>query len=326
MIKNLLIILLFVSTTALIAQNNMNYGTIYIHHEKPSLNARIIQSIMGITGQKKRLSREIANNSFDQTVALPSKSLKKNFDVVESLQNERQIWTIKPKTNLSEKVILYLHGGAYVYNISKIHWDFIEVLSLKTNATIIIPDYPLVPEATFVEVYEFVFALYIELLENTTPENIIIMGDSAGGGLALGFSMFLRNEEKRQPQQIVLLSPWIDITMQNPDIKEIEKNDKILGVNYLQLAGQYYAGEADPKDYRVSPLYGDFFGLPKISIFIGTNDLLYPDNKKLKDILELQKVPINFFEYPKMFHVWMLIPNLEESKSAISQIVELILR
>lgn len=151
------------------------------------------------------------------------------------------------------------------------------------------------------------------------------MGESAGGGLALGYAMSLRDEKKLQPNQLILLAPWLDVTMSNPDILEIDKNDKILGIKGLQMAGKSYAGQLETDNYKVSPIYGELSDLPKISIFVGTHDLFVADSRKLKNKAISLDIPMNFFEYPKMFHVWILANKLKEAKFAMDQIKSLVL-
>ncbi len=150
------------------------------------------------------------------------------------------------------------------------------------------------------------------------------MGNSCGGGIALGFAQKLRNENKPQPSQIILNSPWLDITLSNMDIIELDKKDKLLGIKGLKMAGALYAAGINPIDYKVSPIFGDFSGLGKISIFIGTHDLFFADAQKLKKKLEQQQIAVNYFEYPKMFHLWMALTNMKESQHAIRQLAKLI--
>src|SRR5690606_3466899 len=115
---------------------------------------------------------------------------------------------------------------------------------------------------------------------------IVFMGNSAGGGLALGFAQKLRNENRTQPQpsQLILISPWLDITLSNPDIRMVDKKDKLLSIKGLRMAAKAYASSVDGNDFRVSPIYGDFSGLGKISLFIGTNDLFVADARKFKGL------------------------------------------
>lgn len=296
----------------------------YVHNSSASFMSQFLQSLMSIAGMKNIIERRLKKEKFLNKPAQLPKSLRKNFDLNLTRKMERKIWTLKPKSNVSEKVILYIHGGAYIINIIKFHWKLIEALLLKTNATIIVPDYPLAPDANYNDVYDYFNVIYQELLTKVKPENIIIMGDSAGGGFAIGFAQRLRNENKPQPSQIILLSPWLDITMSNPDILDVDKKDRILGIKGLKIAGKMFADNIDTKDYRVSPIYGDFLGLGKISLFIGTNDLFIADARKLKEELEIANIPINYFEYPKMFHVWLSVTNLKEAKHAIDQLALLI--
>lgn len=296
----------------------------YIHSEKVSFKSQVFQKMAGLFGVKKIIEKKISKNKLDQEPAKISKSIQRNLDITETSKKGRQVWTLKPKENVSEKVILYLHGGAYYWNISKYNWSFAETIINNTNATIVMPDYPLAPAATCNEVYQFVGEVYNELIEEYGSENIILMGESAGGGLALGFAMSLQEENKPQPEQLILLAPWLDVTMSNPDILKVDENDKVLGIEGLQLAGVGYAGEMELDDYKVSPIYGDLSGLPNLSIFIGTHDILIADAKKLKNKAIKSDVSLNYFEYPKMFHVWILSLKLKEAKFAISQITSLI--
>jgi acetyl esterase/lipase len=196
--------------------------------------------------------------------------------------------------------VLYIHGGGYISNIIRQQWNLIEDLITKTNSTIIIPDYKLAPEATYKETYEFILNVYNQILKNHNAEDLIIMGDSAGGGFALGFAMTLRDNNQTQPSQSILLSPWLDISMQNPEIQKVDKYDKMLSIDGLQMAGKLFAGNLDIKDYRVSPIYGDFKNLNKITVFIGTHDLFIADTRKMKATLDSLNIPFNYFEYPKM--------------------------
>jgi acetyl esterase/lipase len=306
-------------------QTNMDTSTTYIHNKPISCKAKTIKSLFVIAGLKKRLEKNMTGRSYSQLPAALPKSLENKFDVTIIEKNGRKVWTFAPKQKTSDKTILYIHGGAYILNISRFHWKFIEELMIKTNSTIIVPDYPLAPQATCVETFAFIGSIYQELLQTKiSPQNISIMGDSAGGGATLGFAQYLKTENIPQPKQLVLLSPWLDITMSNPNLKEVDPKDKMLGIKGLQLAGKAYAGTLDEKDFRVSPLYGDFQGIAKISVFIGTHDLFIADCRKLRDKLNSINAPFNYFEYPKMFHGWMVVTGLKESKKAMKQIAAII--
>ena len=302
----------------------MDNSITYIHNRNVSFMSQFSQVLMSFFRMKNIIERKVKTKKISNKPASLPKSLRRNFNLNLTDKKERKIWTFKPKSNVSKKIILYIHGGAYIYSIIKFHWKLIEALLLKTNATIIIPDYPLIPEASYYDVYDYVKEIYQELINKTSPENIIIMGDSAGGGFAMSFAQSLRNENKPQPSQIILISPWLDITMSNPEILDIDKKDRMLGIKGLQAAGKMYAGDINTKDYRVSPIYGDFFGLGKISLFTGTSELFIADARKLKNEMDKAGISINYFEYPKMFHVWFLVTCLKEAKHVIDQLAVLI--
>lgn len=321
----IIFLFLFIMVTIITnGQTRMDASINYIYNKPVSLRSQMLQSFMALARIKNVIENKMNKKEFSQKAASIPKSLQNNFDINISENNGYRIWTFKPKQNVSKKVILYLHGGAYILNILRFHWNFIEELLYKTNATIVVVDYPLAPDACYKDVYDCIEAVYLELLAEVSPQNIIFMGDSAGGGIALGFAQKLRNNNKPQPSQIILLSPWLDITMSNPDIIKVDKKDKLLGIKGLQMAGQAYAETLDMKDYKVSPIYGNFSGLGKVSVFIGTHDLFIADTRKMKYLMNKENIPINYFEYPKMFHVWALLTSLKESQHAIDQMALLI--
>lgn len=298
--------------------------TFYKHNKRPSFKSQLVQTIMWWKNFKSRIPKSFAENKFLHRPARLPESLKEKYDVHISQKNERKIWTIQYKENPSDTIIFYLHGGAYVSNVFPQHWDVMEAFLAKQNLRIILPDYPLAPTHTYQETYRFVQEIYEELLEKHKASNIVFMGDSAGAGLALGLAQKLRNEKKTQPQQIILLAPWLDLTMSNPDITPVVKKDKMLSIEGLMMAGKAYAGDEDLKNYQLSPIYGDLNGLPKVSIFIGTHDLFIADCRKFQQFLSEQGIEHAYYEYPKMPHVWMAVTSLPEAKDAINRVLELI--
>jgi acetyl esterase/lipase len=292
----------------------------YVHGEPYSIESKFIQLLSGILGMKKRFTRMVTKNKFPKKPARIPSDMAKTYNIEEIEHFGRKTWIISPKSVDPDRMILYFHGGAYFSNISGLHWAFIRQLLLHTQSQVIIPDYPLAPESTCEEVYQFAKTLYLELLTKYPSKQITIMGDSAGGGLALGLCQHLMVSHHKIPDQIILLSPWLDVTMSNPDIPLTDKYDKILSTEGLKIAGQQYAGNIHPKDFRVSPIYGELSGLCPISVFIGTHDVLLADARKLKQLLEAAGVENHYFEYPGMFHDWMLVTQMKESGQVIQQI------
>ncbi len=297
----------------------------YLHTLPASAQAKLIQQVMRWIGMKKKMERKMLFNLFEKDPAIPSISLRRNFSVKESALQGRKVWTISPPSQRSDTVILFLHGGAYMANINKQHWDFVGQLVSKTHAVLVVPDYPLAPEATFVETYEFLDHLYEAILDGYSDRRIIFAGDSAGGGLALGFIQHLNNTNRKLPEQTILFSPWLDLTMSDPNLKTFAEEDNILTIRGLKSAAVKYAGDTDLHDFRLSPMYGNFSGLGRISVFTGKRDLLHADALQFKQLMEHQQIPIAWFEYPEMFHDWVIITSLKESRDAIEKVVELIM-
>lgn len=298
---------------------------IYTYHKRASFPAKVISLALRTTGVKHNLGRRLKANKLKPSEASVPKQFLKEFSVDINRVKGHQVFTVGPKDKSPDVFILYLHGGAYVGNIFLLHWKLIGELIKMTGATFIVPDYPLAPTYTAADAFPFAEQVYSTTLQKAKPENILFMGDSAGAGFALGLAQKLHKEGKPQPAQIILLSPWLDLTLTNPGIKDVEKNDPMLEPEGLQMAGKAWAGHLDTKNYLVSPIYGDLEGLGKISVYIGGNDIFIADSRKFKSIMDRKGIPINYFCYPDMIHTWMVFTFLKEAKYAIKQISALII-
>lgn len=235
--------------------------------------------------------------------------LKEPCKIEEKEYKERNVFLITPKNEeKTNKFILYLHGGAYMAETSEKHWEFIEKLTNETKATIILPDYPLTPKYNYKDVFEMVEPLYKEIINKIGTENLILMGDSAGGGLALALEEKIGEQNLSMPSKTILISPWLDIKLENPEIEEYQKRDKQLNKETLKLAGIVYAADGIDS-YLVSPINGDLSKLKNITILIGTNDILNPDVKLLQQKAQEQNIQIEVKEYKDAGHIWMIEKN-----------------
>ena len=222
----------------------------------------------------------------------------------------------------TENIILYLHGGAYVNEMEKLHIAFCDKIAKKANATVYAPIYPLAPNHTYEETYKIVEKLYDLISELKKP--ITIMGDSAGGGLSAAFCEYLAANGLRQPKHLILISPWVDISMSG-DYDDYFDLDPMLGIDGLREMGKAWAGDLDTKDYRVSPLFGDIKELPQTAIFIGTHEIFYPDVFEFYNKLKDNGIDVELNIGEEMSHVYPLYPLVPESKEALKHIVEIIL-
>jgi monoterpene epsilon-lactone hydrolase len=291
-----------------------------------STQSKLFKTVLKLINKKSFLSKQLVARKFD-SYACPEPPLRisQTCLVYKFQLNGRNVFTLKPKTkNNTGKHILYLHGGAYVQRFNRFHWEFLAGLVKRTNCTITAPDYPLAPVYTYNESFEMVSELYKQLISTENTDDLIIMGDSAGGGFALALAQKMRNEKINHPGQIILLSPWLDITLTNPDITDIDPHDPFLGKESLQQAGKLYAGNMNPDYYLLSPINGPLDGVGKISVFAGSNEILVADVRKLKFLAKSKGIDLNYYEYENMVHAWMFL-NFPESKRAKQQIIDLIL-
>ncbi|MGL4760657.1 MAG: alpha/beta hydrolase fold domain-containing protein [Sarcina sp.] len=244
--------------------------------------------------------------------------LPKNFKLkseVEEFESFGMVsYKLRPKELRNGKKIIYLHGGAYVEDMNKQHWIFIDRMVKKLGCEVILPMYPLAPFSDCETTFEKLSLLYDDITKDYKQEDIILMGDSAGGGLALALAQDLKINNKKSPSNIILLSPWLDVSMQNEEMREIEPRDYILGFDCLKECGKLWANELSVQNRRVSPIYGNFEGLGKITVFTGTNDILWLDALELKGILEEQNIDFNYYEFEGMPHVFAILPIPESDE------------
>ena len=226
--------------------------------------------------------------------------------------SENGVTRVFPKRGLrSGGALIYLHGGAYVYPMVVGQWGIVEGLIDRTGLPVIIPDYPLAPKHTATEAFDFVQPIVDEA--QAEFGRVVIFGDSAGGGLALSLAMQRRDAGARQLDGLVLYAPWVDVTMTNPAIEDVQRRDRV-----LRVPGLAWAGDLDPADWRVSPLYGDPAGLPPMRIFQGEADIVGPDVIEFARQAARAGVDVRLRVEPDGFHVYVLgVPSIPEAEAAL---------
>lgn len=289
-----------------------------------SFESRMILFILHKLNTKRSFEHYFKRGKLDSEVSKkPNRKLKSLANITKKEVSGRSIYTMIPKNQMSDIHVLYFHGGAYVLGLKNHHYNFISRCIKFIGCKVTIIDYPLAPRYTAKDAYEVAVAVYKGIIKTESAEKIVLMGDSSGGGLAIGLAQYLRDKQIPQPKQIILLSPWLDVTMQNPDMTAIDKLDPILSIEGLKMAGQAYAGFQDPKNPYISPMYGTFEDLGAISLFTSINDILNADARKLKGMLEQQGVGIRYEEYSGLFHDWMIF-DISESRDVIATIKEIL--
>ena len=241
-------------------------------------------------------------------------NIENKYDLtVETFEN-RNIFIIKSKGSKKTNMkILYFHGGSYMAEATSNHWEFIENLVDDTGATVILPDYPLTPKYNYKDVFNMVVPLYKEIQQKVDVSNeLIIMGDSAGGGLSLALLEKISQEDIKMPKKTILISPWLDVRMDNPKIEQVKEQDKKLNKEALKIAGLAYAGSDGIDSYLVNPIDGDLSKINNLTIFTGTKDILNPDVYKLKEKAEKNNINIDINEYQDAGHIWIIDKDSDE--------------
>jgi len=289
-----------------------------------SLESRAFTVFLKLIRKKSFLKKQFDYGKFDfYQCPKPPTDLGKVCRVEKRMANNRNVYTLHPRKQDTNKHILYLHGGAYVQNFVRQHWTFLGLLVESLHCSITAPDYPLAPAHTYKDAFAMVEPLYHELVKKVQASRVILMGDSAGGGFALALSQLIASKGYPEPAKLILLSPWLDITLKNPAIRAIDPLDPFLGIDGLQKAGMSYAGDTNPDCFLLSPINGPAEGLPEIFLFSGARDILVADARKWKDMMQEKGIRIHYYEYDEMIHVWMLL-NFPESKKARDQIIAII--
>jgi len=209
-----------------------------------------------------------------------------------------------------ENVILYLHGGAYCIGSAKTHGGLTANLAKKCRAKVFVPEYRLAPEHAMPAAIDDCLNCYEWLLsEGHKPSQIIIAGDSAGAGLVMATALRLKEKNLAQPAGLVLMSPWVDLTLENLN-KVNDKVDPLLRWTNLKPAAKLYLNGADPKDPLASAIFADLSGLAPMLIQVGSEEILLGDAQKLYDQAQKCQVDVSFNLYQQGWHVFQLQAGL----------------
>lgn len=221
-----------------------------------------------------------------------------------------------------DKVVLMLHGGGFVAGSPTSHQRLAADVSSFSGARTLLVDYRLAPEDPYPAGLDDCVAAYTGLLESgIKPGQIVMMGDSAGGGLVVSAALRLKEDGLDQPAALVALSPWVNLACDGETMDTKAKDDPTTKRDdLLNMAGTYLNG-LDAKDPLVSPIYGDLRGLPPLMIQVGMREVLLDDSRKLAVRARADEVPVILEQWPGMFHVWHIwADSLSDGRRALGGI------
>jgi len=219
--------------------------------------------------------------------------------------NGMSVVQITPAQPTGEYVVA-IHGGAFILPPSFLHWINYSVMSYQTGATVQVPIYPLLQQGgTAGLVVPAMANLISEQVGLHGPTNVSVIGDSAGGNLALAATQYIAGNGLNQAGSMVLLSPWLDVSMTNPNIAFVQ--DPLLPLGPAQQIGRAWAGGLSVTNPMVSPLYGAMTGLPNTYVYSGNLDILSPDVLRLQDAAKAVAAPFNFVLANGQIHDWIIL-------------------
>jgi len=275
---------------------------------------RVVVAVITLQGRKRRWRNgaKLVETARVHNAAGPSAPppwLAKRVSISTDDAAGFPVHTLRPLVaSPGAKTILYLHGGGFIHDFAKQHWSYMTSLVEGTGATVIAPQYPLAPQHTWRD-------SYTPLLELGRDVDVV-MGDSAGGNMALLIAQGLT--EVGIQRDAILISPLIDLTLSSAKTAEYDAVDPWLASDGILHAGAAWAGDDDPQE--VSAMFGSFEGLGRVLVFTGTRDTLHPQARQLA-----RRMPsATIVSERDLVHVYPLLP-IPEAARALS-IVENFLR
>ncbi len=244
------------------------------------------------------------------------------FEAVE-VQGLKAEWCYPPQEKAPQRVLFFIHGGGYASCSPHSHWGLIGRMSKDLGIRVFAPDYRLAPENPFPAGLNDVVSIYEWLLQTYKPEDIIVAGDSAGGGLAL--SMLLRLKELNMPQPLtaILLSPWADLSLRGESFTTKADIDPLLPAPTVREWASWYVGEGDAHNPLISTIYADLNDLCPLFLHVGTDEILLDDAVRLHQKAKGTNTQVTLGIWEGMFHVWhMAWRFIPEATRALEEIYD----
>lgn len=230
---------------------------------------------------------------------------------------------LHPKGAPDGKVLLYLHGGAYMVGSCQTHRQLVSHIARAAGINALVPEYRLAPEYPFPAAIEDAVGVYRSLLaDGISPEDIFVAGDSAGGGLTVAMLLSLRHAADPMPAAAVLLSPFLDVTASGESATTRAAADPWFDANDIDVvARNYCADENELRSPLVSPVFANVAGLPPMYIQVGDDEILLSDSTRFADKIREAGGEVELEIWPEMWHVFQLfIGKMPESRQAIRKI------
>lgn len=286
-----------------------------------SIQGKVISELLAALTNDFLIGKQIKSGKLRKRLVEPPWRVPNCFTMTHIDMPEFTMKLLASKENPNmEKVILQLHGGGYTGAVRNAYYVFAGLYNeVSHGLSVLTPDYRVAPENPFPAALEDAVEAYRWLLDRGWfADQIILAGDSAGGGLAMALTMYLRDHGMPMPCGIIAMSPWTDVTASGESYTTNYEKDPLFGNTKESLIYlNDYAGDHDPMDPYISPLFGDFRQFPPMLIQAGSIEMLLSDSVEAAAKARSQGVKVRLSVYEGMFHVFqMAYLNIPESKRA----------
>lgn len=286
-----------------------------------SWQSRAFELGMRMIGLKQRLFGD--STAIEKTIrkyrkdgpAKPGRRLRERFVIDDRDVAGRNVTVVTPRQP-PERSIVYLHGGGFIMPITPFHWQLIARLAFRLNARVVVPDYPLAPESTALAINAWLVDLWRGLVNEFDPGRVSVMGDSAGGHLALSLVQQARDLNLPQPSSVVLFSAALTGHADDPRRIALDRTDCMIALSGMPTIARLFHGGLDPTDPRVDLLAGSLRGLPPLAAFSGTREIMHFDALRLQERALAEDVVVEMHTFVDMFHAWPIFP-IPEARRAV---------
>ena len=224
------------------------------------------------------------------------------------------VHVVTPRHLDPDRTLFYVHGGGFMAPIDPFQVRYVTRLATALSARVVLPDYPLAPEHTWRDSFDPLADLAARWVGDS---RVTLAGDSAGGGYALALAIALRDRGGPTPNEMLLLSPWVDLTTSTPATESYDAVDPWLFLGKLRAYAGWWAGSPDDLERpEVSPALADLSDLPRTLMFCGSRDLLVPGCRLLADRAAATDWDLTYLERPDLLHVFPMLPFIPEARTA----------
>ena len=245
---------------------------------------------------------------------------------VENLRNEQGLEfdvadSSSPRTIPPSSIVLYLHGGGYLFGSPKTHRQVLIAMAKAFQAPVYGLDYRLAPEHPFPAAVEDAAKAYEWMLIRHPEAAIVLAGDSAGAGLAIATAVGVRDGGMKQPKAIVAFSPYSDLAVTGASVEANAKSCAMFTPRGVREAAAMYLAGANARDPRASPLYADLAGLPPMLLFASRHEILRDDTLRLAERASAAGVKVELVVRDRLPHVWpVFVTLLPEARDAFATV------